>query len=81
VLRLVLARGVFITSIGVGGGLVLATAMTAFLASVLLGVRPFDVPALTAAAALLGAVALLASWWPARWAMRVDPMITLKDSQ
>jgi hypothetical protein len=33
---------------------------------------------LAGAAALLGGVSLAASWWPARRAMHVDPMITLK---
>jgi putative ABC transport system permease protein len=79
VLRLVLARGGSLASVGIGAGLLLATALTAFLSSVLLGVRAFDVSVLTTVAALLGAVALLSSWWPARRAMRVDPMITLRD--
>jgi putative ABC transport system permease protein len=79
VLRLVLARGLRLASVGVGAGLFLATALTAFLASMFLGVRAFDWSVLTSAAALLGTVALLSSWWPARRAMHVDPMITLKD--
>jgi ABC-type lipoprotein release transport system permease subunit len=57
----------------------LATALTAFLSSIFLGVRAFDVRLLAAAVALLGGVTLLASWWPARRAMHVDPMVTLKQ--
>jgi putative ABC transport system permease protein len=79
VLRLVLGRGLSLAAGGVAVGIVLASALTAFLSSVFLGVRVFDGSVLTAAAALLAAVALLSSWWPARWAMRLDPMIVLKQ--
>jgi putative ABC transport system permease protein len=77
--RLILARGLTVAAAGVGVGLLLATALTAFLSSIFLGVRAFDVRLLCAAVALLGGVTLLASWWPARRAMRVDPMVTLKQ--
>lgn len=79
VLRLVLARGLTLASGGIAVGLFLAAALTAFLSSVFLGVRAFDAPVLVGAVALLGIVALLSSWWPARRAMRVDPMVTLKQ--
>jgi ABC-type antimicrobial peptide transport system permease subunit len=79
VLHLVLARGLSLASAGVGVGVLLACALTAFLSSVFLGVRAFDGSVLSTAAAALAAVALLSSWWPARRAMRVDPMITLKE--
>jgi putative ABC transport system permease protein len=77
--RLMLGRGLTVAAAGVGAGLMLATALTAFLSSIFLGVRAFDVRLLGAAVALLGGVTLLASWWPARRAMRVDPMVTLKQ--
>jgi hypothetical protein len=57
----------------------LAGGLTAFLSSIFLGVRAFDGAILVASVALLGAVALVSSWWPARWAMSVDPMVTLKQ--
>ena len=77
-LRLVLARGLRLASFGVGAGLMMASALTAFLSSVFLGVRAFDGLVLAGAAALLGGVSLAASWWPARRAMHVDPMVMLK---
>jgi putative ABC transport system permease protein len=79
VLRLVLARSLILTSAGIGAGLLLASALTAFLSSIFRGVRAFDGIVLTGAVTLLGAVALLSSWLPARHAMRVDPMVTLKQ--
>jgi putative ABC transport system permease protein len=74
-----LGRGLSVAAAGIAAGLVLATALTAFLSSIFLGVRAFDVRLLAGAIALLGGVTLLASWWPARRAMRVDPMVTLKQ--
>jgi putative ABC transport system permease protein len=78
VLRLVLARGLTLASGGIAVGLLLASGLTAFLSSIFLGVRAFEGTVLGAAVALLGTVTLLSSWWPARRAMRVDPMVTLK---
>jgi putative ABC transport system permease protein len=78
VLRLVLARSLALTSAGIGAGLVLAIGLTAFLASIFRGVRAFDPVVLAGAVALLAGVALLSSWLPARRAMRVDPMVTLR---
>jgi putative ABC transport system permease protein len=79
VMRLVLRRGVALAMTGIVAGCLLATALTTFLSSVFLGVRAFDGLVLGAAAALLGTVAVTASWWPARRAMRVDPMAALKQ--
>jgi hypothetical protein len=79
VLRVVLARGLGLTAAGLAAGLLLAGGLTAFLSSIFLGVRAFDSAILVAAVALLGAVALVSSWWPARRAMSVDPMVTLKQ--
>ena len=79
VLRLVLTRGLGLATAGVVVGVLLASAFTAFLSSIFMGVRAFDGFVLCTAAALLGLVAVLSSWWPARRAMRVEPMITLKE--
>jgi putative ABC transport system permease protein len=46
--------------------------------SLLFGVRPFDGTSFTVAVLLLGAVALLAAYIPARRATKVDPMIALR---
>jgi putative ABC transport system permease protein len=52
--------------------------MTKTLASLLYGVKPADVTAFTAAAAVLFAAVLMAALVPARQAARVDPMETLR---
>jgi putative ABC transport system permease protein len=52
--------------------------LTRFVASLLYDVRANDPAIFAAAAALLGLVAMVASYVPARRAMRVDAMATLK---
>jgi predicted permease len=59
---------------GVAGGL----ALTRLLRGMLFGVAPTDPIAFAAAVALLGGVALVASWVPARRATRVDPLTAIR---
>jgi ABC-type antimicrobial peptide transport system permease subunit len=77
--RLVLGRGLRLAFLGIGAGLVPGAALTAFLSSIFYGVHPFDVRVLGGTAALLGTVAIAASWWPARRAMALEPMTVLKQ--
>lgn len=78
VLRLMLGAGLRMAGIGLAVGLAGALALTRLVSSVLFGVKPTDPLTLVAACGLLAAVALLASYIPARRAMRVDPMIALR---
>jgi predicted permease len=78
ILRMVLGHGLRLTLIGVGLGLAAAFALTRFLGSMLLGVTSTDALTFSSVAILLCAVALLASFIPARRAMRVDPMVALR---
>jgi ABC-type lipoprotein release transport system permease subunit len=59
--------------------LILAIAMTMFLSSISYGVRPVDLRTVAGSAAVLAVSALFASWWPARRAMKVDPMAVLRN--
>jgi len=78
VIRLVLREAVLLLCIGllVGIGLSLWTGQLA--ATLLYGVKPRDTVSLISAALLLGAVALLASFIPARRAAADDPMSALR---
>jgi putative ABC transport system permease protein len=79
VLRQVVWQGLALTAGGVAGGLAAALAATRLLRSQLFEVSPTDPVALGASVATLAAVALLASYLPARRATRVDPIRALRE--
>ena len=78
VVRMVLRHGFKITALGAAIGVLLAAAATRLLSSLLYGVSATDPLTFTAVPVLLLAVALAASWLPARRAARVDPMMALR---
>ena len=77
-LRLMLRRSAALAGAGVAIGLAIAFLGGKIMAGMLFGVSPGDAATFVPAAALLAAVALAASWIPARRAARVDPAITLR---
>jgi ABC-type antimicrobial peptide transport system permease subunit len=79
VLGMVVGQGVRLGAIGVAVGMVAAIAVTRLLESMLFGVSGSDPIALAAAATVLLATALVASWLPARRAARTDPMVALRQ--
>ncbi len=78
VLRLVLGQAVLILLIGGLTGLAGALAAARVLSSLLYGMGAVDLPAFAGTTLVLIAVALLASYLPARRATRVDPAVTLQ---
>jgi putative ABC transport system permease protein len=78
VLGLVLGQGLKLTLVGVGIGLAVALALMHLLSSLLYGVEPSDPLTFVAASVVLSALALLASYIPARRATKVDPMVALR---
>jgi putative ABC transport system permease protein len=78
VLRLVLGQGLTLAGIGLALGLAAAFASTRLLTSMLFQVKPNDPLVYVVVAVLLGAVALLASYIPARRASKIDPMTALR---
>jgi predicted permease len=79
VLRMVLSHAFALSVIGVAAGLAGALALSRAIGSLLFDLSPTDPATLAAVALLLTAVALLASWLPARRATRVDPLIALRS--
>jgi putative ABC transport system permease protein len=76
--RMVVRRGVAISLAGVGAGLLGALATTRLLSGLLFGISATDAATFVAIPLLLLAVALVASYLPARRATRVDPMVALR---
>jgi putative ABC transport system permease protein len=64
--------------VGIGVGLIGALTLTRFLSTLLFGVTPTDPVTFLAVSILLGIVAFLASYIPARRATRVNPMVALR---
>jgi putative ABC transport system permease protein len=79
VFRLVFGQAGALVLTGLGIGLVLAFAATRLLATLLVNISATDPATFVLVALVLGAVALLAAYGPARRATRVDPLITLKS--
>jgi putative ABC transport system permease protein len=78
VLKTVLAHGLRLTVVGIAIGLVGAWGLTRLLASLLYGVSPQDWATFVCVSLVLVAVALMASYLPARRAARIDPMEALR---
>jgi putative ABC transport system permease protein len=76
--RLVIGRGAGLAALGVAIGITGALALTKLLSSLLYAVKPTDPATFAGVAFLLGLIAVLACYVPARRAMRVDPMVALR---
>jgi putative ABC transport system permease protein len=79
VFGMVIGQGARLAGLGIAIGLVAALGVTRLMAGYLYGVRPTDPLTFGAVAVLLIGVALLACYLPARRAMRVDPIVSLRD--
>jgi putative ABC transport system permease protein len=77
-IRLVLDRGLLLTTIGLLLGLAGAFALTRLMASMLFGVGARDPVTMVFTALALAAAALVASYVPARRATKVDPLVALR---
>lgn len=79
VIRMIVARGLALTGIGLVIGLVAAFLATRAMKNLLYGVGATDPFTFGSVAALLAVIALIACWAPARRASRVDPIVVLRD--
>jgi putative ABC transport system permease protein len=78
VLRMVLGGGMKLAAAGLTIGIAGAFALTQVLSGLLFGVSARDPLTFVLVPSALGAVALLASWIPARRAVRVEPVVALR---
>jgi putative ABC transport system permease protein len=79
VVGLLVRQGATLATLGIGVGLLAAFALTRVVASFLYGVAAFDPLTFAVAAAVLLAVALVASFVPAYRASRIDPVEALRQ--
>jgi putative ABC transport system permease protein len=79
VLRLIVGQGIKTTALGLAIGLPLAWGLNRLMANVLFGVVLLEYSILGGIVLLLAVVAFLASYFPARRATRVDPMVALRS--
>ena len=78
VVMLFVRQGGVIAGAGLMMGFVLALGLARALSGALFGVQPFDVAGMATIGAALLLIVLVASYWPARRAARVDPMMALR---
>jgi putative ABC transport system permease protein len=78
VLKLVLGHGLKLVLVGIAIGLMAALGVTQFMKAILFGVSATDPLTFAMASVVLGSVALLACYVPARRATKVDPMVALR---
>jgi predicted permease len=79
IFRLIIGSGMGLALVGVLVGIPAALALTQLMSGVLSGVASTDPVTYVAVAAMLGLVAFLASYLPARRATRVDPLVALRS--
>jgi putative ABC transport system permease protein len=78
VFRLILRDGFRLIAVGTALGLAAALALAQLTRSLLFGVSTADASVYAGVVVLLGAIAALACWLPARRAARVDPLVALR---
>jgi putative ABC transport system permease protein len=76
--KMFLRHGLSLTAIGIAIGIGVAVVLTRVMSTFLFGVGPMDPMTYAAVSGALAAVALLATYLPARRASRVDPVVALR---
>ncbi|HEY6970252.1 MAG TPA: ABC transporter permease, partial [Candidatus Angelobacter sp.] len=79
ILGLIVRQGMELAGIGIASGVVLALMLTRVMSSLLFEIRPTDALTFATVVAILSATALAATVIPAQRAVRVDPIVTLRE--
>jgi predicted permease len=79
VTRLVLGQGAMLTAAGLATGMLLGALFAQALAGLLFGVEPTDIASFAAVLMVLAGVAALSIWIPARRAVRVEPLMAIRQ--
>ena len=76
--KLIVNQGISLTLLGIIAGIAASYALTRFLSVLLYGVKPADPVALATVSAVLIFAAFVATYFPARRATSVDPLVALR---
>jgi ABC-type antimicrobial peptide transport system permease subunit len=76
--RLILRHGLSLTGVGILLGTIVSLATSRLISALLFGVAPTDPVTYAGVSIALAAVALLATWLPARRASQVEPLVALR---
>ncbi|MCW5550073.1 MAG: ABC transporter permease [Opitutaceae bacterium] len=79
IVGLILKQGLWKAGVGVAVGLVGALLLSRYMTTLLFGVTPTEPVVYAAVSLVLIAVALIASWLPARRAAKIDPLVALRS--
>jgi putative ABC transport system permease protein len=79
IFRLIVGQGLRLSGIGLAAGLVGALLLTRVMTSMLVGVAPTDPLTYGVMIVVFAAIAITASWVPARRAATLDPMVALRE--
>ncbi|MGH8272457.1 MAG: FtsX-like permease family protein, partial [Gammaproteobacteria bacterium] len=79
VLRMILKDGARMIFTGIAAGVIAALGLVHLMASLLFGVKPTDLPTFVLVVVVLCLIGLFACYLPARRAMRIDPVIALRE--
>jgi putative ABC transport system permease protein len=78
VLSLVVGHGMRLAGIGIAAGAACGIAVTRLLENLLFRVRTYDPVTYVSVSVMIGAVAFISGWLPARRAARIDPLLALR---
>jgi putative ABC transport system permease protein len=79
VLKLFLQKGMVLAGLGIVAGMIISASTASLMGSLLYGVRPHDPAVFVIVPLLLFAIAVLASYLPARRATKVNPIVALRE--
>jgi ABC-type antimicrobial peptide transport system permease subunit len=79
ILRMFLRKGIALAGLGIVAGLAFSASTAPLMTSLLYGVRPHDPAVFLIVPLLLFAIAVLASYFPARRATKVDPISAFRE--
>jgi putative ABC transport system permease protein len=79
IFNLVVGHGLRLTALGIVAGIAAALGLTRAMTTMLIGVKPTDPPTFASIVVVFSLIAVLACWFPAHRAARLDPTMALRE--